>query len=194
MRALIASTECEQCRKDRKARFRVGQNAARPETEEDRLAYSKAPALFNFNVPRYFTMLLRAREFAKAHHVQIAWTYALDTPLHPEDRDLSQEKLEAKRLQWLRRHDQDTANLTSVLPLAVGMPVRLTDTLDRNLQLYRHRRGTVTAGPCTQTVSPKLCHGTVPRRLVVGTNACSNLSCFSTQLGPSETFQWVFTR
>ena len=145
MRTLIANTECEQCHKAREARFRVGKNATKPTTQEDRIAYSKAIALFNFNVPRYFTMLLRARLFAKTHRTQIAWTYALDTPQHPSDLELSEDRLEFKRKQWLGRHDQDTANLTSLLPLAVGMPVRLTDTLDRNLLLYRHRPGKIHA-------------------------------------------------
>ena len=67
--------------------------------------------------------------------------YAKDVPLHPGDRELSAEKIDQKRASWLCRHDQDMCHLTSMLPLAVGMPVRLTDTVDRKRQMYRGRRG-----------------------------------------------------
>ena len=98
---------------------------------------SKAPALYSFNVPKYFAILLRAREFAKQQRVQLTWCYARDTPMHPGDRELKPDALNEKRASWLRRHDQDTCNLTSLLPLAVGMPVRLTMNVDRERQLYR---------------------------------------------------------
>ena len=45
----------------------------------------------------------------------------------------------------LGRHDQDTSHLTSVLPLAKHLPVRLTDAIDLELQLYNSRVGTVYA-------------------------------------------------
>ena len=61
--------------------------------------------------------------------------------MHPSDRELKAEALNEKRMSWLQRHDQDTGNITSLLPLAVGMPIRLTDNVDRNRQLYRGRRG-----------------------------------------------------
>ena len=61
--------------------------------------------------------------------------------MHPADRDLKLDKLNEKRTAWLQRHDQDTCNLTSLLPLAVGIPVRLTDNVDRSRHLYRGRRG-----------------------------------------------------
>ena len=61
--------------------------------------------------------------------------------MHPDDRELTAEALEKKRLSWLRRHDQATCNLTSLLALVVSLPVRLTDNEDRDLHLYRGRRG-----------------------------------------------------
>ena len=51
------------------------------------------------------------------------------------------EKLFHKLAGWLCRHDQDTCHLPSILPLAVGMPVRLSDTVDRTRKMYRGRRG-----------------------------------------------------
>ena len=46
-------------------------------------------------------------------------------------------------------------NLTSFLPLAVGLPVRLKDNVDRDKQLYRGRRGFVygwTLGPACVSI------------------------------------------
>ena len=93
--------------------------------------FSSAPALYSFNVPQYFSSQLRAREFAKQKNVQLTWCYAKDVPLHPGDRELKSEALQEKLFSWLRRHDQGTCHLPSMLALAVGMPVRLTESVDR---------------------------------------------------------------
>ena len=88
-------------------------------------------------------MLQRARVFARINHEQLHWTLAQDIPFRHEDRHLSQTQLDAKRRRWLECHEQETAHIVSQLPLAVGMPVRLTDTVDRERQLFRGRRCTV---------------------------------------------------
>ena len=62
-------------------------------------------------------------------------------PLHPEDRNLTVHALEAKLFSWLRRHDQETGHLPSLYALAVDMPIRLTENVDRGRQLYRGRKG-----------------------------------------------------
>ena len=50
--------------------------------------------------------------------------------------------LEEKKI-WLQRHDKDCSGLYGMLPLAKGMPVALTDHVDRNPQknLLRGRIG-----------------------------------------------------
>ena len=105
--------------------------------------FEQRTALYSFNVPRYFCTHVRAREFAKQSNVQLSWCYAKDVPLHPGDRELKTEALQNKLLAWLRRHDQETSHLPSIYPLAVGMPIRLTENVDRNRQLYRGRQGTI---------------------------------------------------
>ena len=40
--------------------------------------------------------------------------------------------LPSRKLQWLQRHDRDCGALYGMLPLCVGMPVALTDHIDRN--------------------------------------------------------------
>ncbi len=103
--------------------------------------FDVAPALFAYNVPRYYIVLLRARQFARTHRRMLSLCFAQDGPLHREDRDLPEKQLHAKRLQWLRLHDQQTSHIASQVPLVVGLPVRLTDTIDRQRSLFRGRRG-----------------------------------------------------
>ena len=104
------------------------------------LPFDSAPALYTFNVPRAFATNLRAREYAKHRGVQLSWCYARDVPCLPEDRELPQKRYNAKMFSLLRFHDQQTRHLPSIYALAVGMPVRLTDTIDRSRQLYRGRK------------------------------------------------------
>ncbi len=92
-------------------------------------------------MPRYFVILLRAREFAKRRGIAMTWCFAKGIPLHRDDRDLPQRQLNVKRARWLRRHDQDTAHITSCLPLVVGLPVRFTEAVDRHRSLFRGIRG-----------------------------------------------------
>ena len=73
----------------------------------------------------------------------MTWVKAHDTPLHRDDLSLEQEQLDAKRKRWLSFHDQRTAGILGLLPLAKGLPVRLTDSVDRPLKLYKHRRGVI---------------------------------------------------
>ena len=51
--------------------------------------------------------------------------------------------LNKARKRWLGYHDQQTAGIMGLLPITRGLPVRLTDTVNRGLKLYRHRRGVV---------------------------------------------------
>ena len=103
--------------------------------------FDVAPALYAYNVPRYYTILLRAREYAKANNLQLSWCLARDIPLHRDDRDLPPEQLDAKRCRWLGQHDQNTSHIASQTALAKGLPFRLTDAVDRGRGLFRGRRG-----------------------------------------------------
>ena len=64
-------------------------------------------------------------------------------PLHRDDKVLSGERLQARRCKWLELHVQQTAHITSQVPLVKGLPVRLTDSVDRSRSLFRNRRGTI---------------------------------------------------
>ena len=138
-----AESGCSECAAERTRRCRVIRTPSAVTSDLREHPFSGAPALYSFNVPRYFATNLRAREFAKQNNVQMTWCYARDIPLHPGDRELQADALDEKRFAWLRRHDQETAHIPSVYPLAVGMPIRLTESVDRSRQLYKGRKGVI---------------------------------------------------
>ena len=133
--------ECELCRAERPRRHRVLTPNAPLDPALRQPPFTGAPALYTFNVPRYFATNLRAKEFAKQENIQLSWCHARDVPLHPGDRELPAEALNEKRYSWLRRHDQETGHIPSIYPLAKGMPIRLTENVDRSRQLFRGRTG-----------------------------------------------------
>ena len=77
---------------------------------------------------------LRAQEFAKEHNKRLSWCYAVDVPLHAGDRKLADDALVQKVQGWLSMHDEKTNHLASVFPLVDDLPVRLTDSIDRDLR------------------------------------------------------------
>ena len=133
--------ECEDCASARNKRCRVLPFGPATKANLRTEPFASAPAIFSYNVPKYFAVHLRAEEFAKAHGRTIHWMVARDVPLFHEDRSLPLEELNKKLAKWLQRHDQDTAHISSVLPLVEGLPVRLTETVDRKRRLYKTRRG-----------------------------------------------------
>ena len=145
MAEVVRETEanCSQCAHERQRRHRVLNATVTDKQELQQEPYSSAPALYAFNVPRYFSTNLRAREFAKQTNVQLSWCYAKDIPLYPGDRDLKDDALRAKLFTWLRKHDQQTSHLPSIYALAIGMPIRLTESVDRDRGLYRGRKGSI---------------------------------------------------
>ena len=127
MREVIARTECDQCRLTREARRRVLDPEKPVPAEIATQTFADAPAIYSFNVPRYFTTQLRARRFAASGGLPVTWVYAKDVPLHRDDLELSADALNHKMMAWLKRHDQDTSHLASVLPLVVGRPICVPD-------------------------------------------------------------------
>ena len=50
---------------------------------------------------------------------------------------LDKESMDAKRMNWLKFHDQKTGGIMGLFPLIRGMPVRLTAHINRELALYK---------------------------------------------------------
>jgi hypothetical protein len=64
-------------------------------------------------------------------------------PLHLDDRKPPEERHRAKQCKWLELHNQQTEHFASLVPLVKGMPVRLTENVDRSCGLFPSRRGTI---------------------------------------------------
>ena len=141
--AELVRSECAACADLRRRRARVLGRGVDPSTFVHQRPFDAAPALYAYNVPRYCAVMIRAAAFALARDRRLHWCVARDTPLHRDDRDLPLEELDAKRQRWLLRHDQETMHVASSVPLVQGLPVRLTDSLDRGRFLFRGRRGTI---------------------------------------------------
>ena len=102
--------DCDHCKKERAARARVLPLGTTHRKEFSEQPFAAAPAIYNFNVPRYFTLLLRSRVFAQEAKQQLTWCLARDVPLFADDRDLPADQLNQKRMKWLERHDQETGH------------------------------------------------------------------------------------
>ena len=59
--------------------------------------------------------------------------------------DLRGEALHTRRVAWLKKHDKQTGGILGLLPLVRGMPIRFTNTVDRERQASKHARGTLIA-------------------------------------------------
>ena len=69
-------------------------------------------------------------------HAQI-YTYILITEA------LDKNRMDEKRRRWLQFHDQKTGGIMGLCPLVKGLPVRLTDHVDRDLGLYKQTKCTI---------------------------------------------------
>ena len=100
-------------------------------------------AIFLHNDPKYFIDEFRAQEFSRTRNLCINWVGARDKPRHKDDQNLTLEALSKKPLQWLSRDDAKTGGMMSLLPLIKGLPVRMTETVDRAFGIVKHRAGIV---------------------------------------------------
>ena len=135
--------ECSACAAKRKQCKRVLPHGPVKDRELQEEPFASAPAIYSYNLPKYYAMHLRAREFARVHRQKLSWIIARDVPLFSEDRALEPPKLRAKLCKWLLNHDQKTKHITSIMPLVKGLPVRLTESIERQRGLFRNRCGSV---------------------------------------------------
>ena len=138
----LVASECVSCQCKRLARNRIFSSSTHHHDSShiQEKPWDTAPALYARNIPRYYALLQRARMFARINREKLHWTVAQDTPLNREDRELPPDQLDAKRRQWQKLHDQATGHVVGQVPLAVGLPMRLTATVDHERQLFRGRR------------------------------------------------------
>ena len=124
----IQNLECRICNKERADRCRVISGLDDGRLQDP--TFVKAPAIFANNDIKFDVNKKRARIYAATTGQAITWSQAQDIPssaVLSDNPDVGRAKL-----QWLQRHDRDCGSLYGMLPLVVGMPVALTDHLDRN--------------------------------------------------------------
>ena len=83
----------------------------------------------------------RAKVYANAIDAKITYCPAKDTPSADALRE--RPDLPAHKLSWLQRHDRESGDLYGLVALVKGMPVALTDHIDRSpdKQLLRGKVG-----------------------------------------------------
>ena len=134
--------ECGRCQDERARRARVML------TEQDRRhespAFLAAPYVHPYNAPKYHAQQRRAMNFAQATHKCLLWVVAWDSPQNQEDKALKGDALQKARERWLQFHDQQTSGIMGLLPLVKDMPIRFTDTVDREKGMFKNSRGILT--------------------------------------------------
>jgi len=115
----------------------VAQTAA--DFQEDK--FKRAVAIFANNDVKYDTNKNRAQKYANEMNAAVTFAQAKDTPSLEALRE--KPGLVAEKLSWLQRHDRESGDLYGMLPLVHGMPMSLTDHIDRNpkKQLLRGKIG-----------------------------------------------------
>ena len=94
--------------------------------------FVEAPLIPAFNAPKYHASMVRAQQYAYRTKRILLWAVAEDQPQHPDHLLLTEEELEAKRQEWSMYHDQQTSGVMGLMPLAIGMPLRITATDPQN--------------------------------------------------------------
>ena len=122
-------TECKDCRAERVSKQLVARNADDPRFKEDK--FVRAPAVFANNDIKYEVNKLRAQAYAAKTKVGIVYCPAKDTPSAEALR--AREDLPSQKLTWLQRHDRESGDLYGMLPLIIGMPVAMTNHINRSI-------------------------------------------------------------
>ena len=102
-----------------------------------------APAIFPNNDGKFDVNKQPAQKYAATHRLGVTWVQAQDKPLPKTLQE--RPDLVLQKLTWLSRHDRECGDLYGMLPLIKGLPVALTDHLDRSpdKQLLRGKIGTI---------------------------------------------------
>ena len=137
----IEMKECRSCRENRESRARVANTA-----EDKRFLaedFIDSPAIFANNDIKYETNKLRAKIFASKRDEAITYCPAKDSATPDALRE--RPDLPAQKLSWLQRHDRESGDLYGIVTLIKGMPVAVTDHIDRSpdKQLLRGKVGRI---------------------------------------------------
>ena len=138
----VVELECAVCREERDARHRVmNRKDENIHTDTAPSDFTTAPAIFPNNDIKYEVNKRRAEILSAATKQAITWCPAKD---HTCTEVLNgKENITEEKVKWLTWQDKACGDLVGLLPLAIGLPVALTDHLDRNPEknLLRGRIG-----------------------------------------------------
>ena len=139
----IQDGECDECTQERARRRRVlsGPGDPRLESAEFRHAYAIVP---NNDLQNEICKHATAR-WARDHGQPILWTAAIDT-MAPSNCFMNHDDdaKRARKVTWLQQHHQKAGGLYGMVPLVRGMPVHLTQHVDRSDKaLLKQRVGTL---------------------------------------------------
>ena len=103
----------------------------------------RAPAVFPNSDVKYEVNKKRALGYANKMKTGGMYCTAKDSPSHEALR--IRPDLPAQKIAWLSRHDRESGDLYGILPLIKGMPVTMSDHIDRSedKRLLRGRVGWV---------------------------------------------------
>lgn len=140
--------ECAECEKERKRRCRVykagerlglGADDRRLQSKKFRHAVTVVPN----NDLKMEICKRGAAQWARDHGERILWCAASDR-VTSKCGLLEDEHLRSKKVAWLSKHDKACGGLFGMLPLIRGMPVYLTNHIDRSEKgLLRGKSGTL---------------------------------------------------
>ena len=132
---------CTLSREERASRRRVILSASDPRLSEKK--FVEAPVIVANDDAKYQINKDRSKAYAQSAETQCRLSVALD--LASNEALQAADCNKAAKIRWLQYHDRDTADLCGMLPLAIGMPVALTQHLDRSEDklLLRGRVGRV---------------------------------------------------
>jgi len=149
--------ECSTCREHRQKRHRVLTESAKKHLRQNPAA--EVPVIVANNDVKADLNKRRARYWARLRRKGMCWVYARDVA--SAEALASEPDLLHKKREWLKRHDRECGNLCSMLPLVAGMPVTLTDHIDRNPQknLLRGRRGYIHSWVYAEDEATRPTHG-----------------------------------
>ena len=132
---------CTLSPEERASRKRVIDHPNDPRLQEPK--FREAMVILANNDARYQINKDKARAYSQRSGAPLRWSVARDVASAEalQAQDCSKE---AKR-KWLQYHDRRTGDLCGLLPLAIGLPVALTDHIDRSRDkhLLRGRQGHV---------------------------------------------------
>ena len=99
-----------------------------------------------FRHPSYHATQLRAIVFAKSNNRRLLWVIAYDKITDKTTTNCSKIKEEDRKERWLEFHDRFTGGVPGLLPLAIDLPIRFTEQIDKRSReqgVFKHARGIV---------------------------------------------------